>query len=82
MKNKILQDLSQILDKIPFDTGLTEEEVKLEMATRIVEHLALPVSDQVPDADLAGQRQELFDSMTEFGVYFSGTTHPTDLVER
>ena len=77
MREKILKDLGEILDKIPVGPvdGLTEDEVKLELATRIVESLPLP-EDLVKPGAIAEHRDDLFDQMTEFGVYYSGSLHP------
>ena len=80
MREKILKDLNEILDKIPTGSvdglpALTEDEVKLELATRIVKSLPIP-ADLVVPGSLAENRDDLFDRMAEFGVYYSGSLHP------
>lgn len=66
-----MSDIAAILDTIPADTGLTEDEVRLEVAIKIMENFPRGIQGDV-DADLA-QAVEL---AREAGVYLGGTVHP------
>jgi hypothetical protein len=72
MRNKIMQDIGKILDTIPSDTGLFEDEVKLELATKILELISLP------DQSLDEHRDTLIGQMAEFGMCYGSFTHPED----
>lgn len=74
MRNSILQYVNKILDAIPADTGLTEDEVRLELATQILRDFPRGVQGDVDaNLDLAIALCE------EAGVYYGGTAHPEDL---
>ena len=75
MRNSILQYVNKILDAIPADTGLTEDEVRLELAIKILRNCPRGVQPDV-DADL----DEAVSLCEEAGVYYGTIVHPEDLV--
>ena len=73
MRDKIMSDIAAILAKIPANTGLTEDEVRLEVAIRIMETFPRGKQPDV-DADL----DEAVSLAQEAGVYYGATVHPED----
>ena len=74
MHEKTLSDIVAILSQIPADTGLTDDEVRLEVAAQIIENFPKGIQPDV-DIDLA----EAFGLVCEASAYLSGTLHPEDL---
>ena len=67
---EVLKQIAAILDTIPDDTGLFPDEVRLEVAAKIVENFPKGIQPDI-DFDLA----EAFNLMTEAAVYLSGVLH-------
>jgi len=73
MRNSIQNYISKILDEIPADTGLTENEVRLELAIKILRNFPRGVQPDV-DADL----DEAVSLCEEAGTYYDAIVHPED----
>lgn len=67
LKQKVTEVVDQVLAR-----GLDEQEIYLEIATRLVQDLfVLPTQGVARPDDLKAEYVKLCDTMTEFGVYLS-----------